>query len=46
MKSDINALNANLQALCTDLQAEYMIDPHSYDGDTVKRGLRNADGTG
>lgn len=46
MKSDINALNANLQALCTDLQAEYSIDPHSYDGDTVKRGLRNADGTG
>ena len=46
MKIDINALNANLQALCTDLQAEYSIDPHSYDGDTVKRGLRNADGTG
>ena len=39
-------LNGYVESLCEELQKEYTIDPRHYAGDTVKRGLRNADGTG
>ena len=39
-------LNGYVESLCEKLQKEYTIDPRHYAGDTVKRGLRNADGTG
>ena len=39
-------LNGYVESLCEELQKEYTIDPRHYVGDTVKRGLRNADGTG
>lgn len=40
------AINGTLTSLCGDLQKEYSIDSHYFEGDMVKRGLRNADGTG
>jgi len=39
-------LNGYVSSLCEELQKQYSIDPRHYIGDTVKRGLRNADGTG
>lgn len=36
----------NINYLCHEIEKEYTIDPSHYLGDTVKRGLRNADGTG
>ena len=39
-------LCGNVNFLCNELEQEYTIDPSYYIGDTVKRGLRNADGTG
>lgn len=36
----------NINFLCNELEKEYTIDSSHYLGDTVKRGLRNADGTG
>ena len=39
-------LNKYVSSLCTEIGGEYRIDPHYYKGDAVKRGLRNADGTG
>lgn len=39
-------LNEKVNSLCIDLETEYSIDPYYFQGDAVKRGLRNADGTG
>ena len=39
-------LNRYVESLCTEMEKEYRINPRYYKGDAVKRGLRNADGTG
>jgi len=46
MNTDKLELNQYVQSLCAELQDAYRIAPHYYAGDAVKRGLRNADGTG
>ena len=44
--SEKTELNRYVESLCAEVLDEYKIDPHYYEGDAVKRGLRNADGTG
>ncbi len=39
-------LNEYVSSLCGQIEQEYRISPRYYEGDAVKRGLRNADGTG
>ena len=39
-------LDRYVTALCSEVKNEYRINPNHYIGDAVKRGLRNADGTG
>ena len=46
MRNDKAELNQYVKSLCTEVRSEYRIDPRLYEGDAVKRGLRNADGTG
>ena len=46
MVSEKTELNRYVESLCAEVRDEYKIDPHYYEGDAVKRGLRNADGTG
>lgn len=46
MNTDKLELNQYVETLCTQVQDAYSIDPRYYEGDAVKRGLRNADGTG
>ncbi|MBO6041406.1 MAG: citrate synthase [Oscillospiraceae bacterium] len=46
MVSEKTELNHYVESLCAEVRDEYRIDPHYYEGDAVKRGLRNADGTG
>ena len=46
MHNDKTELNKYVESLCTEVRSEYRIDPRLYAGDAVKRGLRNADGTG
>ena len=46
MYNDKAELNKYVESLCTEVRSEYSIDPRLYAGDAVKRGLRNADGTG
>ena len=46
MYNDKTELNKYVESLCTEVKDEYRIDPRFYLGDAVKRGLRNADGTG
>lgn len=46
MNTDKLELNQYVETLCTKVQDAYSIDPRYYAGDAVKRGLRNADGTG
>lgn len=46
MQSDKQELNQYIHALCEQVTDEYRIAPRYYEGDAVKRGLRNADGTG
>lgn len=41
-----NALNSDIRALCADIAAQYQIPPRCLDDPSIKRGLRNADGTG
>lgn len=46
--SEMTEKNENINFLCNELELEkeYYIESPHYLGDTVKRGLRNADGTG
>ena len=46
MVSEKAELNRYVESLCAEVRDEYCIDPRYYEGDAVKRGLRNADGTG
>ena len=46
MNENKAVLKGYVESLCDKLQREYTIDPRHYAGDAVKRGLRNADGTG
>ncbi len=46
MISEKAELNRYVESLCAEVRDSYRIDPHYYEGDAVKRGLRNADGTG
>ncbi len=44
--SEKTELNRYVESLCAEVLDEYRIDPRYYEGDAVKRGLRNTDGTG
>ena len=46
MNNDKAELNKYVEDLCAEVRGEYSIDPRLYEGDAIKRGLRNADGTG
>lgn len=46
MRADKQELNKYVELLCSEVEDQYTIDPHYYEGDAIKRGLRNADGTG
>lgn len=46
MNQGTPALDTKITQLCDDIYTEYVIHPSNYVGDAVKRGLRNADGTG
>ena len=46
MRADKQELNKYVELLCSEVEEQYTIDPHYYEGDAIKRGLRNADGTG
>ena len=46
MKLDKLELNRYVESLCTEVRDHYRIDPHYYASDSIKRGLRNSDGTG
>jgi len=46
MRTDKLELNKYVESLCSEVEDQYRIDPRFYVGDAVKRGLRNADGTG
>ena len=46
MVSEKTELNHYVESLCAEVRDEYRIDPRYYEGDAVKRGLRNTDGTG
>ncbi|MCC8078704.1 MAG: citrate synthase, partial [Oscillospiraceae bacterium] len=41
-----NFIIENMSRLCSDVAKEYSIDPAYYRGESMKRGLRNSDGTG
>ena len=43
---DINTMNPELAKLFADMKANYAIDPRQFNHYNIKRGLRNADGTG
>ena len=43
---DKDRINNYVASLCAEVENEYRIDPRYYASDAVKRGLRNADGTG
>ena len=42
----IKPIKRLVESLCAEVLDEYRIDPRYYEGDAVKRGLRNTDGTG
>ena len=46
MNADKAELNEYVKSLCAEVTDEYRIPDRYYVGDAVKRGLRNADGTG
>ena len=46
MRADKQELNKYVESLCSEVEQQYQIDPRFYEGDAIKRGLRNADGTG
>lgn len=46
LKIDRAELDQYVTSLCSEVKNEYRINPNHYIGDAVKRGLRNADGTG
>ena len=46
MSMDKERINTYVSSLCAEVEEEYKINPRYYRGDAVKRGLRNADGTG
>ena len=46
MSERYNALNDDIHALCADIAAQYRIPEPCLDDPSIKRGLRNADGTG
>ena len=46
MNGDKAVLNSYVESLCGEMEQQYSINPKYYVGDAVKRGLRNADGTG
>lgn len=46
MNGDKTALNSYVESLCGEMEQQYHIDARYYAGDAIKRGLRNADGTG
>lgn len=46
LNSDKAKVNGYVESLCNELKSEYSIRPEYYEGDAVKRGLRNVDGTG
>ena len=46
MQKDKTELNQYIETLCRSVTGEYEIPARYYEGDAVKRGLRNADGTG
>ncbi len=41
-----DTLNENIHLLAKDIEEEYKIDPEDFSDQNIKRGLRNADGTG
>ena len=46
MQTNKLELNHYVESLCTEVKDAYRIDKRYYASDSVKRGLRNADGTG
>lgn len=46
MPERYNALNDDIHALCADIAEQYRIPKPCLDDPSIKRGLRNADGTG
>lgn len=46
MNGENSTLNTKINSLCGEIYPEYVIHPSNFVGDAVKRGLRNADGTG
>ena len=46
MNGDKTALNRYVESLCGEMEQQYSIEPRYFEGDAIKRGLRNADGTG
>lgn len=46
MPERYNALNDDIHALCADIAEQYRIPQPCLDDPSIKRGLRNADGTG
>ncbi|MBO4854672.1 MAG: citrate synthase [Oscillospiraceae bacterium] len=46
MQTNKTELNHYVESLCTEAKDAYRIDRRYYASDSVKRGLRNADGTG
>ena len=41
-----DVLNQYVAELCEDVKSAYSIDPRQFEHYNIKRGLRNADGTG
>ena len=46
MNESVQSLDEKITQLCDEIYTEYVIHPSNFVGDAVKRGLRNADGTG
>jgi len=46
MQTHNDVLSGYVESLCTDLLENYRIDPEQFNNFNVKRGLRNADGSG
>ena len=46
MYADKAGLNEYVKSLCAEVTDDYRIPSRYFEGDAVKRGLRNADGTG
>ena len=46
MYADKTGLNEYVKSLCAEVTDDYRIPSRYFEGDAVKRGLRNADGTG